>query len=377
MRDRTASRNYSPERDEFRRVHAIHRAWGLERRYSEKRRRLRSEGARKLPTPADHQPALESTPRPSCNERGLGVSQQCPPQQPSVTLSAPRPTPGVGRAAPAPTATAQAQQHAEQAAEADHVIPSLDRATTEPAVPCGPSALSRSTRTLERGLRVQEFCVGRVLSRPGVKERPARLGNSTVLDVMDHRGIAAGPRRDAVTPGRSSSAGQKDEPLGQRRARPGKRRARAGRKPTLRTTLSEARGTASRFSTSAKARMVPSSRVRDAERAQPLPTSPVHDAEQAQPSPTSPVQDAERAQPSPTSRVHDAERAQSLPMSRGPDARRAEPPPTSRVLYGQRARPLPPSRVRDAKRPPLVTEVQGRRERCPTDKWERSPPRPG
>jgi hypothetical protein len=28
MRDRTASRNYSPERDEFRREHERHRNWG-------------------------------------------------------------------------------------------------------------------------------------------------------------------------------------------------------------------------------------------------------------------------------------------------------------------------------------------------------------
>jgi hypothetical protein len=37
MRDRTASRNHSPERDEFRRLHAQHRAWGLVQRH---RRRL-------------------------------------------------------------------------------------------------------------------------------------------------------------------------------------------------------------------------------------------------------------------------------------------------------------------------------------------------
>ena len=40
MRDRTASRNYSPERDEFRREHERHRAWGLERRHAERMRQL-------------------------------------------------------------------------------------------------------------------------------------------------------------------------------------------------------------------------------------------------------------------------------------------------------------------------------------------------
>jgi hypothetical protein len=41
MRDRTASRNYSPERDEFRREHERHRAWGLIQRHGERLRRLR------------------------------------------------------------------------------------------------------------------------------------------------------------------------------------------------------------------------------------------------------------------------------------------------------------------------------------------------
>ena len=40
MRDRTRSRNYSAEGDEFRRVHERHRRWGLARRYALKRCRL-------------------------------------------------------------------------------------------------------------------------------------------------------------------------------------------------------------------------------------------------------------------------------------------------------------------------------------------------
>jgi hypothetical protein len=40
MHDRSASRNYSPERDEFRRAYEDHRTWGLTRRYAEKQRRL-------------------------------------------------------------------------------------------------------------------------------------------------------------------------------------------------------------------------------------------------------------------------------------------------------------------------------------------------
>ncbi|PRX25755.1 hypothetical protein CLV67_101475 [Actinoplanes italicus] len=41
MRDRTAARNYSPAREEFRREHERHRAWGLRRRHAEKLGRLR------------------------------------------------------------------------------------------------------------------------------------------------------------------------------------------------------------------------------------------------------------------------------------------------------------------------------------------------
>jgi hypothetical protein len=41
MRDRTASRNYSAEREEFRREHERHREWGLRRRHAEKLQRIR------------------------------------------------------------------------------------------------------------------------------------------------------------------------------------------------------------------------------------------------------------------------------------------------------------------------------------------------
>ena len=40
MRDRTKARNYSPEAENFRRVHEGHREWGLRQRYARKARRL-------------------------------------------------------------------------------------------------------------------------------------------------------------------------------------------------------------------------------------------------------------------------------------------------------------------------------------------------
>ena len=61
MRDRTASRAYSPERDEFRREHERHRAWGLKRRHAERLRRLRGAAEEPLcrsrpqkPRPVEH-----------------------------------------------------------------------------------------------------------------------------------------------------------------------------------------------------------------------------------------------------------------------------------------------------------------------------------
>jgi hypothetical protein len=41
MRDRTASRSYSPQAEDFRREHERHRAWGLPRRHADRLRRLR------------------------------------------------------------------------------------------------------------------------------------------------------------------------------------------------------------------------------------------------------------------------------------------------------------------------------------------------
>src|SRR5690349_7806404 len=65
MRDRTAARNYSAERDEFRREHERRRSWGLRRRHAEKLHRLREGGSVSAPQPADSvtQPPPEPTSR--------------------------------------------------------------------------------------------------------------------------------------------------------------------------------------------------------------------------------------------------------------------------------------------------------------------------
>jgi len=65
MRDRTRSRNYSPERDEFRRDHERRRYWGLKRRHAEKLRQLHGDPTRPATPPAnDDQPRPTPTPPP-------------------------------------------------------------------------------------------------------------------------------------------------------------------------------------------------------------------------------------------------------------------------------------------------------------------------
>jgi hypothetical protein len=73
MRDRTASRNYSASRDEFRREHERHRAWGLTRRHA---KRLRD--ARSIPhrSPAASTTAHDRTQDPSPSPTAEPTSRQ-------------------------------------------------------------------------------------------------------------------------------------------------------------------------------------------------------------------------------------------------------------------------------------------------------------
>jgi hypothetical protein len=65
MRDRTASRNHSPERDEFRRVHAHHRAWGLVQRHGRRRRHLRNSPCTPRPASTPDNGQQDSAPAPA------------------------------------------------------------------------------------------------------------------------------------------------------------------------------------------------------------------------------------------------------------------------------------------------------------------------
>jgi hypothetical protein len=120
MRDRTAARNYSATREEFRRQHEIRRAWGLKQRHAEKLRRIRGpeiEGDRAGRTPpTSSHPATDpqgttlelqspttrqtSVAPPSVSVAPLSVHTE--PSSTSVTLPAVPATPSSDFAAPPP-----------------------------------------------------------------------------------------------------------------------------------------------------------------------------------------------------------------------------------------------------------------------------------
>lgn len=79
MRDRTASPNYSPARDEFRREHERHRAWGLMQRHGQRLRRLRN-GSCAIPaaSPHVHRPPDPTRPSPSAPVSALVEQRQHP-----------------------------------------------------------------------------------------------------------------------------------------------------------------------------------------------------------------------------------------------------------------------------------------------------------
>jgi hypothetical protein len=87
MRDRTASRNYSPEREEFRREHARHRAWGLLQRHGERLRRQRRQSCAHAPAPRGEGVAAAVTPpaqksRPTMPSRATATATPRPRDRP-------------------------------------------------------------------------------------------------------------------------------------------------------------------------------------------------------------------------------------------------------------------------------------------------------
>jgi hypothetical protein len=96
MRDRTAARNYSPAREEFRREHARHRAWGLTQRHGERLRRQRGKSCAHDPAPHREQIAADVTPpaqmsQPAHPEHDSGNHHTGTPRPPTPARVPPRP----------------------------------------------------------------------------------------------------------------------------------------------------------------------------------------------------------------------------------------------------------------------------------------------
>ncbi|MEU4236657.1 hypothetical protein [Actinoplanes sp. NPDC026619] len=106
MRDRTASRNYSPEMEEFRREHKIRRAFGKARRHEERDWRVLagSRDPRKAPVIDESRNGLRR-PRPSArapqadksDSPSMPNSRAAPTADPATIATARPGTPGIAR----------------------------------------------------------------------------------------------------------------------------------------------------------------------------------------------------------------------------------------------------------------------------------------
>jgi len=118
MRDRTKSRNYSAERDEFRRDHERRRYWGLKRRHAEKLRQIHGDRPPPTTPPPTTPPANDDQPRPTPPPPAgpaPAAATTPPPVSPDPTAPASRPAsphvnaPPVAAAPTVPQAAAKKQ----------------------------------------------------------------------------------------------------------------------------------------------------------------------------------------------------------------------------------------------------------------------------
>ena len=149
MRDRTASRNYCPVREEFRRVHARHRDWGLAQRHGERLHRLRRQRDQSCahdPAPRGERVAAEATP-PAPHSQPTGgrdhhTEARRGPAPATVPSRPPSSTPRRGAIGPRP-------QPVSQRSKRGHRPPSTIRARDVTNVPRR-SAIRRSNKPPER-----------------------------------------------------------------------------------------------------------------------------------------------------------------------------------------------------------------------------------
>jgi len=109
MRDRTRSRNYSPERDEFRRDHERRRYWGLKRRHAEKLRQIHGDRPPPTTPPANDDRRARPTPTPTPPAVPAPVAATPPPVSSEPAAPAPRPAHPRVTASPVAAAPTAAQ----------------------------------------------------------------------------------------------------------------------------------------------------------------------------------------------------------------------------------------------------------------------------
>jgi hypothetical protein len=185
MRDRTASRNYSPERDEFRRDHERHRAWGKARQHAERLRRVRDSqrGGQGLNTAEDRrqdrtrQPSPPQVPVPTSGEtvecpassQARPAGQSPPPARRSPGPAAKRqPSFATSMHWPAPTGTRQPEPIAKRQPEPTASRQPKPTASRQPK----PTASRQPEPTASRQLGP----VGRCPPGPADQRRPRPAG---------------------------------------------------------------------------------------------------------------------------------------------------------------------------------------------------------
>ena len=185
VRDRTRARNYSPERDEFRRQHERHRVWGLRRRHAGKLARIRGREAGSAGRAADGGCATSEAPgvARSVSRAGSSTPGDAPPV-PGAAPSAPRAVAEEASAAlSAPGAAAVevgAPPSVPRAAEAE-----FSTAPTTPATPhCGVPPKVRATACEAFLLNFSGHCRMVVAVTLGqFMNGPLRRGRRAVVEV--------------------------------------------------------------------------------------------------------------------------------------------------------------------------------------------------
>ncbi len=208
MRDRTASRTYSPARDEFRQMHERHRAWGLAQRHAERLGRCRaavaSSGApgrpdpqarteppapkpAAAPPPVSTPSSTSASPEPSAAATPLPQSPAARPQDfassavsPDAPAPAPAAVPPLVADPPDGSAVSATLSDAPISAAVRSDPPAWDarpqkRCTSSAAPPAGP-ALPPPTSTASPQARSTSPAVPRTRRGPAVVPRLTHVG---------------------------------------------------------------------------------------------------------------------------------------------------------------------------------------------------------